>query len=123
MTFRYLALLSSVLLFGLSAVWMFAPELMLTQWGVQYSDGAGLVSRRAAALYAGIALMLLLARNAEASKARVALAKGVSLTCLILATLGILEWQSGSATAHILVAVVLEAVLAVAFLLSNKAKS
>ncbi|WP_218573446.1 hypothetical protein [Rheinheimera lutimaris] len=95
---------------------------MLTQWGVQYSDGAVLVSRRAAAFYAGIALMLLLARNAEASKARFALAKGVSLTCLILATLGILEWQSGSATAQILVAVVLEAFLAVAFLLSNKAK-
>ena len=122
MTFRHLALLSSVLLFGLSAVWMLAPELMLTQWGVQYSDGAGLVSRRAAAFYAGIALMLLLARNTEASKARFALAKGVSLTCLILATLGILEWQSGSATAQILVAVVLEAVLAFAFLLSNKAK-
>ena len=122
MTFRHLALLSSVLLFGLSAVWMSAPELMLTQWGVQYSDGAGLVSRRAAAFYAGIALMLLLARNAEASKARFAVAKGVSLTCFILATLGILEWQSGSATAQILVAVVLEAFLAVAFLLSNKAK-
>ena len=122
MTFRHLALLSSVLLFGLSAVWMFSPELMLTQWGVQYSDGAALVSRRAAAFYAGIALMLLLARNAEASKARFALTTGVSLTCLILATLGILEWQTGSASAQILVAVVLEAVLAVAFLLSNKAK-
>lgn len=122
MTFRHLALLSSVLLFGLGAVWISVPELMLTQWGVQYSDGAALVSRRAAAFYAGIALMLLLARNAEASKARFALAKGVSLTCLILATLGILEWQSGSATAQILVAVVLEAFLAVAFLLSNKAK-
>lgn len=122
MTFRHLALLSSVLVFGLSAAWMFAPELMLTQWGVQYSDGAGLVSRRAAAFYAGIALMLLLARNAEASKTRFALAKGVSLTCLILATLGILEWQSGSATAQILIAVCLEIILAAAFLLSNKAK-
>jgi peptidoglycan/LPS O-acetylase OafA/YrhL len=122
MTFRHLALLSSALLFGLSALWMFCPELMLTQWGVQYSDGAGLVSRRAAAFYAGIALMLLLARNTEASKARFALATGGSLTCLILATLGILEWQTGSASAQILVAVVLEAFLAVAFLLSNKAK-
>ena len=122
MTFRHLALLSSVLLLALSATWMFTPELMLTQWGVQYSDGAGLVSRRTAAFYAGIALMLLLARNAEASKARAALATGISLTCLILATLGIFEWQSGSATAQILVAVVLEAFLAVAFLLSNRAK-
>lgn len=123
MTFRYLAILTSVLLFGLAAAWMSTPELMLTQWGVQYSDGAGLVSRRAAAFYAGIALMLLLARNTEASKARSALATGISLTCLILATLGIFEWQSGSATAQILVVVVLEVFLAVAFLLSNKAKS
>lgn len=122
MTFRHLTILSSVLLFGLSAVWMYSPELMLTQWGVQYSDGAGLVSRRAAAFYAGIALMLMLARNAEPSKARFAVATGVSLACLILATLGILEWQSGSATAEILVAVCLESVLAVAFLLSSKAK-
>lgn len=122
MTFRHLAILNSALLFGLSATWMFTPELMLTQWGVQYSDSAGLVSRRTAASYAGIALMLLLARNAEQSKARFALATGISLTCLILATLGILEWQSGSATAQILVAVALEAFLAVAFLLSNRAK-
>lgn len=122
MTFRHLALLSSVLLFGLSTAWMFAPELMLTQWGVEYSDGAGLVSRRAAAFYAGIAFMLLLVRNAEPSKARFALATGISLTCLILAILGIFEWQSGLATAQILVAVCLEIVLAVAFLLSSKAK-
>ena len=67
-------------------------------------------------------LMLLLARNTEASKARSALATGISLTCLILAILGILEWQSGSATAQILVAVCLEIILAAAFLLSNKAK-
>lgn len=122
MTFRHLAILTSVLFFGLSATWMFAPELMLTQWGVQFSDGAALVSRRAAAFYAGIALMLLLARNTEASKARSALATGISLTCLILAILGILEWQSASATAQILVAVCLEIILAAAFLLSNKAK-
>ncbi len=122
MTFRLLALLSSVLLFALSAMWLCAPELMLTQWGVPYTDSAGLVSRRAAAFYAGMALMLLLARKAEASGARFALSSGISLTCLMLATLGILEWYSGAATAQILVAVALEAVLAVAFLLSNKAK-
>lgn len=122
MTFRRLALLSAVLFFALSATWMCAPELMLTQWGVPYTDSAGFVSRRAAAFYAGMALMLLLARKAESSGARVALSSGISLTCLMLATLGIVEWHSGAATADILVAVVLEAVLAGAFLLSNKAK-
>lgn len=122
MTFRRLALLSAVLFFALSAMWMCAPELMLTQWGVPYTESAGLVSRRAAAFYAGMALMLLLARKAEASGARFALSSGISLTCLMLATLGILEWRSGAATAQILIAVALEAVLAVAFLLSNKAK-
>ena len=123
MTFRHVAILTSLLFLVLALGWMLCPEQMLTQWGVQYSDGAGLVSRRAAAFYAGIALMLMLARNAEPSKARFAVATGVSLACLILATLGILEWQSASATAQILVAVCLEIILAAAFLLSNKAKS
>lgn len=122
MTFRQLALLSSVLLFALSALWMFNPELMLTQWGVPYTDSAGLVSRRAAAFYAGFALMLLLASNTEASKARFALAKGISLTCLLLAALGILEWQSGAATAQILPAAALETFLAIAFLRSHNTK-
>jgi len=122
MTFRQLALLSSVLLFALSALWMFSPELMLTQWGVPYTDSAGLVSRRAAAFYAGFALMLLLASNTEASKARFALAKGISLTCLLLAALGILEWQSGAATAQILPAAALETFLAIAFLRSHNTK-
>lgn len=122
MTFRRLALLSALLLFGLSAVWMCSPELMLTQWGVPYTESAGIISRRAAAFYAGLALMLLLASKAEASSARFALSTGISVTCLILAALGIFEWQSGAATAQILVAVALETILAVAFLLSNKAK-
>ncbi len=122
MTFRRLALVSALLLFALSAIWMCSPELMLTQWGVSYTESAGLVSRRAAAFYAGMALMLLLARNAEASSARFAIATGISVTCLILATLGIFEWHKGIATAQILVAVTLEAVLAVAFLLSNRAR-
>ena len=122
MTFRRLALLSALLLFGLSAVWMCSPELMVTQWGVPYTESAGIISRRAAAFYAGLALMLLLASKAEASSARFALSTGISVTCLILAALGIFEWQSGAATAQILVAVALETILAVAFLLSNKAK-
>ncbi len=122
MTFRRLAQISALLLLGLSAVWMCAPEQMLTQWGVPYTESAGFVSRRAAAFYAGLALMLLLASKAEASSARFALSTGISVTCLMLAALGIFEWQSGAATAQILVAVTLETVLAVAFLLSNKAK-
>jgi len=122
MTFRQLALCSAVLLFGLSALWLFSPELMLTQWGVPYTESAGFVSRRAAAFYAGLALMLLFARNAAASGARFALATGLSFSFLMLATLGVFEWLSGGATAHILAAVVLEAGLAVAFLRSNSTK-
>lgn len=122
MTFRHLAQLSALLLFALSAMWMSSPELMLRQWGVPYTESAGLVSRRAAAFYAGLALMLLMASKAEASSTRFALATGISATCLILAALGVYEWYANTATAQILIAVVLEATLAVAFLLSNQAK-
>ena len=123
MTFRQMAILSSALLFALAAVWMWVPELLLTQWGVAYSSEVGLISRRAAAFYAGIAVMLLLARNAELTKARSALALGLSVACFILATLGVLEWHFGTATAQILVAVALETLLGIGFLLTNKGQS
>lgn len=120
MKFRHIAILASILLFSLAAMWMFASELMLTQWGVAYSSETGLLSRRAAAFYTGIGLMLLLARNAEPSRARAALALGFTMTCFILAILGILEWHNGNANNQILIAVSVETILGLAFLLTNK---
>lgn len=114
--FRSLAILSALLFFALAVAWIFFPDLMLSNWGVEFSSSTGLVSRRAGALYAGIGVMFFLARSAGPSLARSSLIAGFVTACLILAVLGIFELVAGHASSGILLAAVVEIVLAVAFM-------
>jgi hypothetical protein len=116
LNFRNLALLSAILFLSLALIWMFAPDLALSSWGVEFSPEVGLVARRAAALYAGIGVMFFLARNAEPSPARSALLGGAIVTCLVLAVLGVFELATGHAKVGILTAVFIEVALVMAFL-------
>ena len=115
-SFRNVAILAAFIFLALALAWMFAPGALLSRWGVDLSASAGLVGRRGAALYAGIGIMFLQARNAAPSPTRSALLKGAVVTCLLLAILGTLELVNGHAGPGILVAVGIEIVLAIAFL-------
>ena len=95
---------------------MFAPDKMLAGWGVELTIAVGLLARRIAALYAGIAVMFFFARNAEHSATRTALIVGTITACLILALLGIYEFVAGHASGGILGSVLIEVVLVLAFL-------
>lgn len=110
--FRSVAILSALIFFALAFVWMLAPGVLLSGWGIDLSSQVGLVGRRGAALYAGIGVMFFSARNAEPSPARSALLRGVVVACLLLAALGIYEFVNGHAAPGILVAVAIEIVLA-----------
>jgi hypothetical protein len=116
MNFRTLANLTSLLFFMLAATWVFAPEFLLSTWGVDSSSPSGLVERRLAALYLGIGVMFFSARTTQPSSARTAMATGFIVTCLALAALGIFELASGHAKPGILSAVLVEAALAIAFI-------
>src|SRR2546425_6752872 len=87
-SFRSVAILSALIFFALALTWMLAPGVLLSSWGVDLSSQAGLGGRRGAALYAGIGVMFLNARNAATSPARSA---GAVVACLLLAVLGISE--------------------------------
>lgn len=113
--FRTLAILTALLFFALALTWMFAPNLVLSSWGVEISYPVELIGRRAAALYAGVGVMFFLARNAEPSVARSALIRGIQLSGLILAALGAFEFVTGHAERGILVAVLVEIALVLAF--------
>lgn len=115
--FRPLATVTALLFFALSAVLMFRSAVMLGNWGIGFDEATGLVSRRAAALYAGVGLMLFLARKTEPSPARSALVSGFVFTCVILAGLGLFELASAHANSSILAPVLIEVSLALAFLL------
>ena len=121
--FRTLAALSSVLFMALACLWMLAPARSLALWGVQSNDVAELVSRRGAAMYAGISVMFFMARSAPPSPARRALVSGVIVACLILAALGLFEISAGRAQLGILLAVIIEVALSLAFLLVDRGRA
>jgi hypothetical protein len=116
LTFYRLSVFSSILFTVLAFILMFAPVLMLSAWGVELTDSVGLVARRIAALYAGIAVMYFFARNAAHSATRTALIVGTITACLLLAVLGVYEFVAGHASNGILVSVLIEVVLILAFL-------
>ncbi|HSI25521.1 MAG TPA: hypothetical protein VK952_07850 [Methylotenera sp.] len=116
LSFYRLSVFSSLLFTVLAFVLIFAPVLMLSAWGVELTDSVGLVTRRIGALYAGIALMYFFARNAQYSATRTALIVGTITACLILATLGVFEFIAGHASSGILISVLIEVVLILAFL-------
>ena len=116
LSFYRLSVFSSILFTVLAFILMFAPVLMLSAWGVELTDSVGLVTRRIAALYAGIAVMYFFARNAAHSETRTALIVGTIIACLLLAILGVYEFATGHASKGILVSVLIEVILILAFL-------
>ena len=118
MRFKHVALATTGVCLALVAVWLLAPRPLLAFWGVSLAAHplADLMGRRTAALFAGLGLMLYLARKAEPSTARTALARGFALACLGLALSGVYELWAGHAGIGILGAILVEASLALGFL-------
>lgn len=116
LSFYRLSVLTSILFILLATILMFAPDKMLVGWGVELTIASGLLARRIAALYTGLAVMFFMARNAEHSTTRTALIYGMITSCLILAFLGVYEFDTGHASSGILTAVIIEVALVLAFL-------
>ncbi|HEY8119069.1 MAG TPA: hypothetical protein VIE91_07515 [Methylophilaceae bacterium] len=116
LSFYRLSVLSSILFSLLAIILMFAPDKMLAGWGVELTIAVGLLARRIAALYAGLAVMFFMVRNAEHSTTRTALIYGTITGCMILAILGVYEFATEHATRGILAAVFIEVALVLAFM-------
>ena len=117
--FRQFSLAAALVFFSLALVWLLAPQVLLWIWSVPFSEAVGLLARRAAALFAGIAVMLFLLRDVAPSPARHAVTTGLALACAGLALLGVAEFVAGHAGAGILLAVVVEAALAIGLRLAR----
>jgi hypothetical protein len=115
LSFREAAIAGSSICFALAAIWMGAPQFILWSWQIDGSQPALLMARRGGALFAGLAVMLLLTRDAERSPTRSAIAVGFSVSCAALAALGVYEFAAGHAGVGVLAAAVVESVLALAF--------
>jgi hypothetical protein len=115
-TFGIVSRVASAVCVLLAGTWLLAPHILLNLWQIENSDVAVLLSRRSAALFLGLGLILWLSRNAPKSTARDAIASGMSMACAGLAVLGCYEFASGHAGPGIWLAVAVEAPLAAAFI-------
>jgi hypothetical protein len=115
-SFRTLAVTTSALCIALSASWLLGPNIWLELWGVSgYTGAAGLVARRAAALFLGFAVLLFEARELPPSAGRRAIALGFATACGALALLGTAELVVGHAQSGIMLPILTEFTLAVLF--------
>lgn len=90
-------------------------------YGVTPDDGARFVARRAAPMFAGLAVLLWLARDLPKGTARDAICSAMAVIWAGIACTGIYEYVVGVATAPILLAAVAELGIALAFMAVRRA--
>ena len=120
LSFRALSTFTSLLCFLLALVWGLMPDGLLSIWDLEYSLAVGVVARRSAMLFAALGVMFYLVRNESPSTTRHALSNGFMVGCWGLAALGFGEWLNGHAGPGILLAVVVELALGLAFLQTKR---
>jgi hypothetical protein len=120
LSFRALSTFTATLCFLLALVWGLMPDWLLSIWGLEYSLAVGVVARRSAMLFAALGVMFYLVRNESPSTTRHALSNGFMVGCWGLAALGFGEWLNGHAGPGILLAVVVELALGLAFLQTRR---
>lgn len=113
--FARLAAGSAMLCAALAAAWLLFNRHLLALFGAGYAPVAGLVARRNAALFLGIALLLWRASSTPDADVRTMVGQGVGLACATLAGLGALEFRCRRAGPWIWLAIATEATLAAAF--------
>jgi len=120
LSFRPLTTFTALLCFALALAWGLRPDLLLWLWSVEYSDATGLVARRNAALFLAIGIMFYRARRSLPCATRRAMTTGFVTGCFVLAILGIREWINGHAGPGILLAVITETALGLAFIQAQR---
>lgn len=115
MTFKVMALLTTIAGSILGLRFLFAGASVLKQWGLDVTAGAVVVSRRIGALYLGIALLFFLGRTAAPSDLRSAVCLGIGVAIALLAGLGLFELRARRVSTGIIVPVIVETVVAAGF--------
>ena len=91
---------------------LLVPEWIFILFEVDGNESAYFISRRAAILFLGYAILSYLIRNAQHSDARQAVTLGICASMLSLALLGIFELFRGFAGIGIILAVLAEVFIA-----------
>lgn len=121
--FKISCIFTAVLCFYLFTMLFFTPQSFFADLGIEGTESAYFVARRAGMLMLGVSVLMFFARNVPPSQARQAISLSICATMLGLAFAGTYEFTRGFLGNDILIAIVLELILFVTFLyhwFSNK---
>lgn len=119
--FKSVATLGATLFAVLAVAFFAVPDVVTAAWGLMLDGDAAYMGQRLAAVFAGFAVMLFLARDAPPSPARRALALGVATGMILLACVGLWGMAVGTVGGGMLLAVAVEVVIGAALALSGRA--
>ncbi|MFN3663096.1 hypothetical protein [Yoonia sp.] len=89
-------------------------------FGIAPDQGAGFVARRAAPVFAGLAVMLWLLRDLPKGSARDGLCIGMVVLWWGIAASGIAEYVTGQAGSTILIAAMVEVIVGLVFVIARR---
>lgn len=121
--FKIVSIATSVLFIFLSFQLLFMTDSFVEDLGLQSSETASVLARRAAMFMLGISVLMFVSRNLNHSKERQIMCIATSITLFGLAFMGIYEFIRGTVNSSIFVAISIETVLWVSFgiiLLKNR---
>ena len=114
--YRLLSLATAFIATGLFVCLLVSPNLIFWLFNIEDTTSAAIMSRRAAMLFLGFALITWLGRNADHSDARQAIAAGIAATMLGLVIVGLTEFVRGAVGPGIFFAIVAEVIIGVLYL-------
>lgn len=113
--YKILSIFTSLLCLYLFYLLLFSASSFLQSLGVEETESAFFVSRRAAMLMLGISVLMFFTRNAPNTRARQAICLSIGVTMLGLAFCGIYEFNRQFVGSGIIGPIVVELILSASF--------
>lgn len=120
--FRVVCSLSTIVCLILFVLLLVSPATYVDAYGVAPDAGAEFMVRRASPMFAGLAVLLWLSRNAGPSQLRSAIGISIAISFAGIALTGIVAFVTGAANGAILVAAGGEFLIAALFLVAIRAR-
>lgn len=118
--FRIAAGITAAVFLALFVILLVAGRAYVTTYGVAPGEGSAFLARRAAPLFAGLAVTLWLLRDLPVGTARDGLCYGLAVIWFGIAATGVYEFGTGQAGAAILIAAAAEVVGGLVFLVLRR---
>jgi hypothetical protein len=115
--YKIVSIASAVLFVFLFVQLFFIPVTFVTDLGLQASETSTVLARRTAMFMLGMAVLMFGARNIPNSKERQIICLATGSTLLGLACMGIYEFMRGTVNNSIFIAIGIETLLWVSFLI------